>query len=40
MLEFAEAGYTDRQTLFVEVILPLAIAKAIPTAYHLNLMIA
>jgi len=27
MLEFAEAGYTDRQTLFVEVILPLAIAK-------------
>ena len=27
MLEFTEAGYTDRQTLFVEVILPLAIAK-------------
>jgi primosomal protein N' (replication factor Y) len=27
MLEFAEAGHTDRQTLFVEVILPLAIAK-------------
>ena len=27
MLEFAEAGYTDRKTLFVEVILPLAIAK-------------
>jgi len=27
MLEFAEAQYTDRKTLFVEVILPLAIAK-------------
>ncbi len=27
MLEFAEAQYTDRETLFVEVILPLAIAK-------------
>jgi primosomal protein N' (replication factor Y) len=27
MLEFAEAEYTDRETLFVEVILPLAIAK-------------
>ena len=27
MLEFADAQYTDRQTLFVEVILPLAIAK-------------
>lgn len=27
MLEFAEAEYTDRKTLFVEVILPLAIAK-------------
>jgi primosomal protein N' (replication factor Y) len=27
MLEFAEAGHTDRETLFVEVILPLAIAK-------------
>jgi len=27
MLEFAEAHYTDRETLFVEVILPLAIAK-------------
>lgn len=27
MLEFAEAQFTDRETLFVEVILPLAIAK-------------
>jgi len=27
MLEFAEATHTDRETLFVEVILPLAIAK-------------
>ena len=27
MLEFAEAQHTDRETLFVEVILPLAIAK-------------
>ncbi len=27
MLEFAEAQYTDRKTLFVEVILPLAISK-------------
>ncbi|MEO6851754.1 MAG: primosomal protein N', partial [Mucilaginibacter sp.] len=27
MLEFAEVQYTDRETLFVEVILPLAIAK-------------
>jgi primosomal protein N' (replication factor Y) len=27
MLEFAEAGYTNRKTLFVEVILPLAISK-------------
>ena len=27
MLEFADAQHTDRQTLFVEVILPLAIAK-------------
>jgi primosomal protein N' (replication factor Y) len=27
MLEFAEAEFTDRETLFVEVILPLAIAK-------------
>ena len=27
MLEFAEAHHTDRETLFVEVILPLAIAK-------------
>ncbi|WP_461453188.1 replication restart helicase PriA [Mucilaginibacter sp.] len=27
MLEFTDAAYTDRQTLFVEVILPLAIAK-------------
>ena len=27
MLEFADAQYTDRKTLFVEVILPLAIAK-------------
>jgi len=27
MLEFAEASHTDRETLFVEVILPLAIAK-------------
>lgn len=27
MLEFAEAGHTDRKTLFVDVILPLAIAK-------------
>lgn len=27
MLEFAEAPYTDRKTLFVEVILPLAISK-------------
>src|ERR1700712_5672600 len=27
MLEFAEAQYTDRETLFVEVILPLAIAR-------------
>ncbi len=27
MLEFAEASYVDRETLFVEVILPLAIAK-------------
>jgi primosomal protein N' (replication factor Y) len=27
MLEFAEANYVDRETLFVEVILPLAIAK-------------
>jgi len=27
MLEFAEAQYTDRETLFVEVILPMAIAK-------------
>ncbi|HVW97000.1 MAG TPA: primosomal protein N' [Mucilaginibacter sp.] len=27
MLEFAEARYTNRETLFVEVILPLAIAK-------------
>jgi primosomal protein N' (replication factor Y) (superfamily II helicase) len=27
MLEFAEAEYTDRETFFVEVILPLAIAK-------------
>ena len=27
MLEFAEAAYVDRETLFVEVILPLAIAK-------------
>ena len=27
MLEFAEAIYTDRETFFVEVILPLAIAK-------------
>src|SRR5271167_2288479 len=27
MLEFAEVQHTDRETLFVEVILPLAIAK-------------
>ena len=27
MLEFAEANHIDRETLFVEVILPLAIAK-------------
>ena len=27
MLEFAEVGYTNRKTLFVEVILPLAISK-------------
>src|ERR1700710_2560966 len=27
MLEFAEAQHTDRETLFVEVILPLSIAK-------------
>jgi primosomal protein N' (replication factor Y) len=27
MLEFTETGYTDRKTLFVEVVLPLAIAK-------------
>src|ERR1700740_2113687 len=27
MLEFADAQFTDRETLFVEVILPLAIAK-------------
>src|ERR1700712_2056260 len=27
MLEFADAQYTDRKTLFVEVVLPLAIAK-------------
>ncbi len=27
MLEFADAEHTDRKTLFVEVILPLAIAK-------------
>ena len=27
MLEFAEIQHTDRETLFVEVILPLAIAK-------------
>src|SRR5476649_2203395 len=27
MLEFAEVEYTNRKTLFVEVILPLAIAK-------------
>src|SRR3954467_13333880 len=27
MLEFSDAPYTDRKTLFVEVILPLAISK-------------
>jgi primosomal protein N' (replication factor Y) len=27
MLEFADVQHTDRETLFVEVILPLAIAK-------------
>lgn len=38
MLEFAEVNYTDRETLFVEVILPLAIAKnyTYRVPFHLN----
>src|ERR1700761_3041639 len=42
MLEFAEAEYTDRKTLFVEVILPLAIAKnyTYRVPYELNNSVA
>ena len=38
MLEFAEVNHTDRETLFVEVILPLAIAKnyTYRVPFHLN----
>jgi len=38
MLEFAEVRHTDRETLFVEVILPLAIAKnyTYRVPFHLN----
>jgi len=38
MLEFAEVQHTDRETLFVEVILPLAIAKnyTYRVPFHLN----
>ncbi len=38
MLEFADAQHTDRETLFVEVILPLAIAKnyTYRVPFHLN----
>ena len=42
MLEFAEAEHTDRKTLFVEVILPLAIAKnyTYRVPYELNETVA
>jgi primosomal protein N' (replication factor Y) len=42
MLEFAEAPYADRKTLFVEVILPLAIAKnyTYRVPFELNNLIA
>ena len=42
MLEFAEVEHTDRKTLFVEVILPLAIAKnyTYRVPYQLNDMVA
>ncbi|HEY9000551.1 MAG TPA: primosomal protein N' [Mucilaginibacter sp.] len=42
MLEFAEVQHTDRETLFVEVILPLAIAKnyTYRVPFHLNSEVA